>query len=98
MDVTRRTLLRGLSAAPLAAAVGGLALPSTAHAAGSDFRVKMRDRPKTGSIGYTYPQMIAGLARALPAAPLVAEVLRNADRKAVVDHRWPAGGKPDSLK
>lgn len=102
MDVTRRTLLRGLSAAPLAAAAGGLVLPSTAHAAssaaGADFRVKMRDRPKRGSIGYTYPEMIAGLAHALPAAPLVAEVLRNADRKAVVNHRWPAEGKPDRLK
>ncbi|MFI0730029.1 hypothetical protein ACH4S9_13460 [Streptomyces sp. NPDC021225] len=101
MDVTRRTLLCGISAAPLAAAAGGLVLPSTAHAASSEaaseFRVKMRDRPKR-QVGYTYPEAIAGLARALPAAPLVAEVLRNADRKAVVNHRWPAGGKPDRLK
>lgn len=97
MDVTRRTLLRGLSAAPLAAATGGLVLLSTAHAAGADFRVKMRDHPR-GSTSYSYPYAIAGLANALPAAPLVGEVLRNADRKAVVNHRWPAGGKPDRLK
>ncbi|MGO4759939.1 hypothetical protein AB4212_66835, partial [Streptomyces sp. 2MCAF27] len=60
--------------------------------------MKMRDHPKSGSSGYTYPEMIAGLAHALPAAPLVAEVLRKADCKAVVNHRWPAGGKPQRLK
>lgn len=96
MAVTRRTLLRGMSAAPLAAAAGGLVLPSTAHAAASDFRVRMREHP-LDSVSYTYPSAIAGLAGELPAAPLM-EVVRDADRKAVANPRWPAGGRPSRLK
>ncbi|KAK1182343.1 hypothetical protein B7755_031960 [Streptomyces sp. NBS 14/10] len=100
MDVTRRTLLRGLSAAPLAAAAGGLVLPVSAHAASSaaasEFRVSMREHPLEPT-SYTYPSAIAGLANELTAAPLVQEVLRNADRKAVANPHWPAGTKPSRL-
>ncbi|MEU5609240.1 hypothetical protein ACI2L4_05345 [Streptomyces sparsogenes] len=85
-----------MSAAPLAAAAGGLVLPSTARAAGSDFRVRMREHP-LDSVSYTYPSAIAGLAGELPAAPLT-EVLRDADRKAVANPPWPAHGKPSRLK
>ncbi|WP_442819593.1 twin-arginine translocation signal domain-containing protein [Streptomyces sp. NBC_00841] len=38
MDTTRRMLLRGVAAAPLAAATGGLWVPSTAEAAPPRFR------------------------------------------------------------
>ncbi|OMI40431.1 hypothetical protein [Streptomyces sparsogenes] len=83
-----------MSAAPLAAAAGGLVLPSTARAAASDYRVRMRERPLE-PVSYTYPSAIAGLANELPAAPLVQEVLRNADREAVAN---PGGwAKPTRL-
>ncbi|NUS86484.1 MAG: hypothetical protein HOY75_28115 [Streptomyces sp.] len=57
----------------------------------------MRDRPK-GQVGYNYPEAIAGLANELPAAPLVQEVLRKADRKAVATPDWPRGTEPTRLK
>ncbi len=70
MDTTRRTLLKGMAAAPLVAAAGGLLVPSTAEAVEPtppEFRVTHRDHPK-GTIGYTYPATIAGLLALLPNA------------------------------
>ncbi|MEU7282002.1 hypothetical protein AB0A69_24985 [Streptomyces sp. NPDC045431] len=58
MDTTRRTLLRGLAAAPLAAAAGGLLVPETALAAAGRQKVERVTGPEGGP---TYAEVIRQL-------------------------------------
>ncbi|MFJ8645544.1 hypothetical protein ACIRNI_05415 [Streptomyces sp. NPDC093546] len=58
MDTTRRTLLRGMAAAPFAAATGGLLVPEKAYAAAGRQRVGLVRGPEGGP---TYAEVIRQL-------------------------------------
>ncbi|WP_234365810.1 hypothetical protein [Streptomyces albireticuli] len=91
MDTTRRTLLRGMAAAPLVAAAGGLLVPSTAEAVGlpaSRFTLNRRNAP---SFAPRYPYDGAlGRLRPYLGEPLpLSTVAARADKKADRVTRWP---------
>ncbi|MFC9624695.1 hypothetical protein ACFTXM_33595 [Streptomyces sp. NPDC056930] len=97
MDTTRRTILRGMAAAPVAAAVGGLTLPTEAAAAGR-YRLKGRSAPRWAP-GHSYRSVINRLNPLLGGPVPVAEVLtRTPALKATRVTQWPArdddGTKP----
>ncbi|AXG55526.1 hypothetical protein SLCG_4371 [Streptomyces lincolnensis] len=80
--MTRRTIVKGLAATPLAGVAGGLLAPGTAHAATLDpsrYRLTSRDSNGHGR----FADLTAGLAAKLPtvdAATVVADTNRSADR------------------
>ncbi|GHC39747.1 hypothetical protein [Streptomyces cinnamoneus] len=78
MDTTRRTILRGLAAAPLAATAGGLLVPSTAHAAPGGFALAMRLSPS--EYHRNWSAAADTLRRRLQHADLVRDVLRQPKR------------------
>ncbi|WFB07301.1 hypothetical protein LRS74_09760 [Streptomyces sp. LX-29] len=81
MTISRRSLMTGFTAGPLAAAVAGVSLPGTAMAApGGDYRIAGRVRPRERRLGRTsYRASIAGLAGIL-AKVSQDQVLANANR------------------
>ncbi|MEU6882477.1 hypothetical protein [Streptomyces sp. NPDC046712] len=88
MDTTRRTILRGMAAAPVAAAAGGLALPGEAAAA-ERYRLKKRAAP-TWASAYSYRRAINGLSSLLGGPVSLGEVLtRTPALKADRVTRWP---------
>ncbi|MFH8789222.1 hypothetical protein [Streptomyces roseoverticillatus] len=78
MDSTRRTILRGLAAGPLAAAAGGLLVPSAAHAAPGGFALAMRLSPS--QYHRNWSAAADTLRRRLEPADLVRDVLRQPER------------------
>jgi hypothetical protein len=63
MDTTRRTILRGMAAAPVAATVGGLLLPHGAQAAeaADPMPLDLRMRTRANGSGTSYPDVIKRL-------------------------------------
>ncbi|WP_346162466.1 hypothetical protein [Streptomyces bangladeshensis] len=88
MSITRRTILRGMAAAPVAAAAGGLAVAGEAAAA-EPYRLKKRTAP-TGPSAYSYRRAINGLSPLLGGPVPLGEVLtRTPALKADRVTRWP---------
>ncbi|MFH8798293.1 twin-arginine translocation signal domain-containing protein [Streptomyces sp. NPDC017936] len=96
MDTTRRALLKGMAAAPLAATAGGLLMPSTAHAAPeTEFVLKRVDR--VGSpLQSSWPDAIDSLSARLPDVELARHVLAGARSRGARVTDWHAA-KPDHL-
>ncbi|WP_160330262.1 hypothetical protein, partial [Streptomyces roseifaciens] len=89
MNTSRRTVIRGMAAIPLAAATSGLLIPSTAQAASDGFSLAMRLSP---SQNHRYWGTAADtLRRRLPAADLVKDVLRQATRTGGSVGNWRDG-------
>ncbi|MEU1816850.1 hypothetical protein ABZ543_16855 [Streptomyces roseifaciens] len=89
MNTSRRAVIRGMAAIPLAAATGGLLMPSTAQAASDGFPLAMRLSP---SQNHRYWGTAADtLRRRLPAADLVKDVLRQATRTGGSVGNWRDG-------
>ncbi|WP_338930476.1 hypothetical protein WEB32_00975 [Streptomyces netropsis] len=93
MDTTRRTILCGMAAVPLAATAGGLLVPSTARAAPSGFALTMRLSPS--QYHRNWSAAADTLRRRLPRADLVRDVLRRAKHAGDIVGNWgdrPGGG------
>ncbi|MBD0674162.1 hypothetical protein [Streptomyces sp. CBMA156] len=89
MTISRRTIIKGMAAAPLAAVGGGLVAPAAAEAAVlTPGRFTLTERLGNGS--GTYAAQAAGLAGVLPKAT-VADVLASANRDAVHLTGAPSG-------
>lgn len=85
-------MLKGMAAAPLAAAAGGLLVPSTAEASelsASRFTLSRRDAPSFAP-RYPYDGVIARLRPYLGEPVSLATVAGSADNKAEHVARWPA--------
>ncbi|MEV4443294.1 hypothetical protein AB0K09_30695 [Streptomyces sp. NPDC049577] len=102
MDTPRRTILRGLAAAPFIAGAGGLLLPPTATAAARRRLTVRTNAPGSGFL--TYRDVIRQLdARAMTPdhrwgiarAPLDVILAGSPQRRGVVERlTWPAGSPP----
>ncbi|MFI9202236.1 hypothetical protein [Streptomyces sp. NPDC053048] len=90
MDTTRRAILRGLAAAPLAATAGGLLAPSAAHAAPGGFTLVMRLGP-TDDYHRNWSAAADTLRRRLEPADLVGDVLRRPERAGGPVGNWRDG-------
>ncbi|MFD3698824.1 hypothetical protein ACFWUZ_22195 [Streptomyces sp. NPDC058646] len=89
MTMSRRTIIKGMAAAPFVTAAGAALAPATAHAATippGQFTLAERNSNTSGQ----FADHIAGLARALPTVG-VSEVLAAANRPATKLSSAPAG-------
>ncbi|MGW5848929.1 hypothetical protein ACWFQ8_13425 [Streptomyces sp. NPDC055254] len=89
MDLSRRTVIKGMAAAPLVTGAGAALLPSQARAAtlpAGQFTLAERTANASGS----FTQLVEGLAAALPTVR-VADVLADANRDATRLTGAPAG-------
>ncbi|MFE4801063.1 hypothetical protein ACFRFL_40275 [Streptomyces sp. NPDC056708] len=100
MDTTRRALLKGIAAVPLAVTAGGLLVPSVARAAEPGYGLRMYDRDGAPT-GTTWAAATEGLItrQRLGVADLVDDVLDRAERRASAPRDWRDGPgsapKPD---
>ncbi len=89
MDTSRRAILRGLAAAPLAATAGGLLAPSTAHAAPDGFTLAMR--LSASDYHHDWSAAADTLRRRLEHADLVRDVLHRPERAGGPVGNWRDG-------
>ncbi|MFE5867056.1 hypothetical protein ACFQ6V_00230 [Streptomyces roseifaciens] len=102
MDTTRRTLLKGIVAVPLAVTAGGLLVPTPAQAAEPEYGLRRYDRDGAPT-GTTWAAATQGLItrQRLGVAGLVGDVLGKAERRASAPGDWRDGPgsapKPDRV-
>lgn len=92
METTRRALLKGVAAVPLAVTAGGLLVPSVARAAEPEYGLRMYDRDGTPT-GTTWAAATQGLIsrQRLRVAALADDVLNRAERRASAPGDWRDG-------
>ncbi len=103
MNTPRRTILRGLAAAPFVAGAGGLLLPTTAHAAAARRRLTVSTKAPGGG-NLTYAEVIrrlgiradtAGQPWGIGRTSVERILAGSAQRTGVVEPlTWPAGRPP----